>query len=69
MNDQMLTLTAAQIGAIPEVIAIPCGNIKRPAVQAALRGGLVNNLGTHTSLVTAVPGGPARRANAQEAGQ
>jgi DNA-binding transcriptional regulator LsrR (DeoR family) len=39
--------------AIPEVIAIPYGNIKPPAVQAALRGGLVNSLGTRASLVTA----------------
>jgi DNA-binding transcriptional regulator LsrR (DeoR family) len=69
LNDQMLTLTAAQMDAIPEVIAIPYGNIKRPAVQAALRGGLVNSPRTHTSLVTALLRGPARRANAQQAGQ
>jgi DNA-binding transcriptional regulator LsrR (DeoR family) len=60
----MLTLTAAQMEAIPEVIPIPYGNIKRPAVQAALRGGLVKSLGTRTSLVTALLRGPARRANA-----
>jgi DNA-binding transcriptional regulator LsrR (DeoR family) len=54
--------------AIPEVIAIPYGNIKRAAVQAALRGGLVNGLGTDTSLVNALLRGPARRANAQQAG-
>lgn len=69
LNDQMLTLTAAQMEAIPEVIAIPYGNIKRAAVQAALRGGLVNGLGTDTSLVNALLRGPARRANAQQAGQ
>ena len=64
LNDQMVTLRAAQMEAIPEVIAIPYGNIERPAVQAALRGGLVNSLGTHTSLVTALLRRPARRANA-----
>jgi DNA-binding transcriptional regulator LsrR (DeoR family) len=65
----MLSLTAAQMEPIPEVIAIPYGNIKRPAVQAALLSGPVNSLGTHTSLVTALLRGPARRADAQQAGQ
>jgi DNA-binding transcriptional regulator LsrR (DeoR family) len=50
LNDRMIGVSAAQMQAIPEVIAIPYGSVKAPAVRAALRSGLVNGIVTHTTL-------------------
>jgi DNA-binding transcriptional regulator LsrR (DeoR family) len=54
LNDRMIGVSAAQMQAIPEVIAIPYGSVKAPAVRAALRSGLVNGLVTHTTLARAL---------------
>jgi DNA-binding transcriptional regulator LsrR (DeoR family) len=54
LNDRMVAMTVEQVKAVPDVIAIPYGVTKRPAVYAALRSGLVNSLVTHTSLATAL---------------
>lgn len=54
LNDRMVAIGAAQMEAIPEVIAIPYGTRKCAAVHAALRSGLVNSLVTHTSLASAL---------------
>jgi DNA-binding transcriptional regulator LsrR (DeoR family) len=54
LNERMVAVSAAQLEAIPEVIAIPYGLKKQPAVLAALRSGLVNSVVTHASLATAL---------------
>lgn len=57
LNDRMVAMSVEQMQAIPDVIAIPYGVNKRPAVYAALRSGLVNSVVTHTSLATALLSG------------
>lgn len=56
LNDRMVAITGAQLASVPEVIAIPYGVGKCPAVHAALRSGLVNSVVTHSSLATALLG-------------
>lgn len=53
-NDRMVQISSAQMKAIPEVIGIPYGLTKAPAVLAAVRGGMVNSLVTHSSLARAL---------------
>ena len=43
-----------QLKPIPEVIAIPYGTAKAPAVRAALRSGIVGGIVTHTALAHAL---------------
>jgi DNA-binding transcriptional regulator LsrR (DeoR family) len=50
LTDRMIAVTAAQMRAIPEVLAIPYGAARAPAVRAALRSELVDGIVTHTSL-------------------
>jgi DNA-binding transcriptional regulator LsrR (DeoR family) len=57
LNDRMVAISAIQMKAIPEVIAIPYGINKQPAVLAALRSGLVNSVVTHASLGSALLSG------------
>lgn len=54
LNDRMIGVSEAQLRAIPEVIAIPYGTVKAPAVRAALRSGLVDSLVTHSTLAGAL---------------
>lgn len=54
LSDRLVAISADQMKSIPDVIAIPYGINKQPAVQAALHSGLVNSLVTHTSLATAL---------------
>lgn len=54
LAERMITVTAQEMRAIPEVIVIPYGLPKTPAVRAALRSGLVDGIVTHTSLARAV---------------
>lgn len=54
LSDRMIGISAAQMRAIPEVIVIPYGTAKAPAVRAALCSGLVGGIVTHTSLAHAV---------------
>jgi DNA-binding transcriptional regulator LsrR (DeoR family) len=54
LNERMISVSAEQMQAIPEVIGIPYGIAKAPAVRAALRSGLVNGLITHTALASAL---------------
>jgi len=56
LSDRMLGVDAAQLRAIPEVIGIPYGTVKAPAVLAAVRSGLVHSLVTHTALARALLG-------------
>lgn len=50
LTDRMITVTAAQLRAVPEVLTIAYGPGKAPALRAALRGGLVSGLVTHVTL-------------------
>src|SRR5919112_1985006 len=54
LSERMIGIDAEQMRAIPEVIVIPYGESKGPAVRAALRSGLVGGIVTHTALAHAV---------------
>ena len=54
LAERMIAITAEEMRAIPEVIVVPYGVRKAPAVRAALRSGLVAGIVTHTSLARAV---------------
>lgn len=54
LSDRMIGISADQMRAIPEVIVLPYGTAKAPAVRAALRSGLVGGMVTHTALAHAV---------------
>jgi DNA-binding transcriptional regulator LsrR (DeoR family) len=56
LADRVISLTADQMRAIPEVVVIPYGIRKAPAVRAALRSGLVDGIVTHADLARAVLG-------------
>jgi DNA-binding transcriptional regulator LsrR (DeoR family) len=50
LAERMIGINHEQMRAIPELIAIPYGVAKAPAVLAALRSGLLGGLVTHTAL-------------------
>jgi DNA-binding transcriptional regulator LsrR (DeoR family) len=50
LADRMIVISAEEMRAIPEVIVIPYGTAKAPAVRAALRSGIVGGIVTHTAL-------------------
>jgi DNA-binding transcriptional regulator LsrR (DeoR family) len=50
LTDRMIGITAEQMRAVPEVIAIVYGTAKVRAVLAAVRGGMVDSLVTHSTL-------------------
>jgi DNA-binding transcriptional regulator LsrR (DeoR family) len=50
LAERMIVIGADELRAIPEVIAIPYGVAKAPAVRAALHSGLIGGIVTHTSL-------------------
>ena len=54
LSKRMIGITAEQMIAIPEVIAIVYGIAKVDALIAAVRGGLVNSVVTHSTLALAV---------------
>jgi DNA-binding transcriptional regulator LsrR (DeoR family) len=54
LTDRMIGITAAQMRAVQEVIAIVYGRAKVGAVLAAVRGGMVNSLVTHSTLAVAL---------------
>jgi DNA-binding transcriptional regulator LsrR (DeoR family) len=54
LADRMITISAEEMRAIPEVVVIPYGVRKAPAVRAALRSGLVGGIVTHATLAEAV---------------
>lgn len=56
LTERMIGINAAQMHAIPEVIGIVYGTTKAHAVLAAVRGGLVDSLVTHSTLATALIG-------------
>jgi len=54
LTERMIGITAAQMRAVPEVIGIVYGLAKARAVLAAVRGGYVYSLVTHSTLATAL---------------
>ncbi len=54
LTERMIGITAAQMKAVPEVIGIVYGTAKVHAVLAAVEGGLVNSLVTHSTLARAL---------------
>jgi DNA-binding transcriptional regulator LsrR (DeoR family) len=54
LADRMITISAEEMRAIPEVVVIPYGVRKAPAVRAALRSGLIGGIVTHATLAAAV---------------
>lgn len=54
LAERMIAISAEEMRAIPEVIVIPYGVRKAPAVRAALRSGLVGGIVTHATLAQAV---------------
>jgi DNA-binding transcriptional regulator LsrR (DeoR family) len=54
LADRMIAISAVEMRAIPEVVVVPYGIRKAPAVRAALRSGLVSGIVTHTALARAV---------------
>jgi len=54
LTDRMIAITVEQMRAIPEVIGIVYGVAKVRAVLAAVHGGLVDSLVTHSTLATAL---------------
>lgn len=54
LTDRMIGVSAQQLRAVREVVAVPYETVKAPAVAAALRSGLVTSLVTHTSLARAL---------------
>ena len=54
LAERMIAISAEEMRSIPEVIVIPYGLRKAPAVRAALRSGLVGGIVTHATLAQAV---------------
>jgi len=52
LTERLIGIDAKQLQAIPDVIAIAYGAPKAAAVRAALRGGFVSSLVTHTAMAT-----------------
>jgi DNA-binding transcriptional regulator LsrR (DeoR family) len=54
LTERMIGISAPEMRAIPEVIAIAYGMAKAPAIRAAFRSGLVNGIVTHATLAAAL---------------
>ena len=54
LNERMIAIDGQQLRAVDQVIAIPYGTSKQPAVRAALHSGLVSAVVTHRSLAEAL---------------
>jgi DNA-binding transcriptional regulator LsrR (DeoR family) len=54
LTERMIGISAREMRAINEVIAIAYGTAKAPAVRAAIRSGLVTGLVTHSTLAMAL---------------
>ena len=54
LTERMIGITAEQMRAVPEVVAIVYGLAKVEAVLAAVRGGMVDSLVTHSTLAEAL---------------
>jgi DNA-binding transcriptional regulator LsrR (DeoR family) len=54
LAERMIVMTTDEMRSIPELIVLPWGTAKAPALRAALRSGLVGGIVTHTALARAV---------------
>lgn len=54
LTERMIGISAVQLRAIPEVIGLAYSIARSTAVQAAIRGGFINSLVTHSSLARAL---------------
>jgi DNA-binding transcriptional regulator LsrR (DeoR family) len=54
LTNRMIGISASQLRAIPEVIALAYSTARAPAVKAAILGGFINSVVTHTSLARAL---------------
>jgi DNA-binding transcriptional regulator LsrR (DeoR family) len=54
LAERMIAVSAEELTSIPEVVVVPYGVRKAPAVRAALRSGIVSGIVTHTALARAV---------------
>ena len=54
LTERMISVSAVQLRAIPEVIALAYSTARSPAVQAAIRGGFIASVVTHPSLAQAL---------------
>ena len=54
LTERMIGISASQLQAIPEVIGLAYNIARGPAVQAAIRGGFIKSLVTHSSLARAL---------------
>jgi DNA-binding transcriptional regulator LsrR (DeoR family) len=54
LAERIIGIRASQLHRIPEVVAIAYGPQKAPAARAAMRGGYVTSLVTHTSFAQAL---------------
>ena len=54
LTERMVCIGAEQLQAVPEVIALAYGVTKAPAARAAIRGGYVSAVVTHSSLAHAL---------------
>ena len=52
LTERMIGISATEMRAIPEVIALAYGTAKAPAVRAAIQSGVVSGLITHSTLAT-----------------
>jgi len=52
LTERIIGIDAAQLQAVPEVIAIVYGTSKAGAVRAAVRGGIVTSLVTHAAMAS-----------------
>jgi DNA-binding transcriptional regulator LsrR (DeoR family) len=68
LDDRMIVTPGAQLTQIPFVLAVAHNPAKSAAVRAAIRGGLVHGLVTHTSLARALLSDPDAAAGRGDAG-
>jgi DNA-binding transcriptional regulator LsrR (DeoR family) len=54
LTERMIGISAPEMRAIPEVIALAYGMAKAPAIRAAFRSGLVNGIVSHATLAAAL---------------
>ena len=54
LNDRMIAINGTQMRSVAQLIAIPYGIAKQPAVLAALHSGLINSMVTHASMAEAL---------------
>jgi DNA-binding transcriptional regulator LsrR (DeoR family) len=59
LDSRMIVTSGAELARIPCVIAVAYGVSKSVAVHAALRGGMIHGLVTHTALARSLLGQPA----------